>query len=774
MKKSYLSLLFLLFAIVSGAQTVKGVIQLKIQPEFETQLKQAIQARQTSVAFGPLQVGIQRFDALSTRFGTTSLRRIFPDAGEYEELHRKAGLHLWYELNFDESADADEVATAYRNIGEIEQAGKVHRIKRIGHVAPDGITAPQTAPAPVATAVTDPLFTRQWHYHNTGQNGATQGVDINLPEAWEYDMGSSEVIVAVVDGGIDYTHPDLAGNMWSGIGKNFVTLSSGVTPDDHGTHVAGTIAAVTNNGTGVAGIAGGSGGGNGVRLMSCQIFEDDKSTSRTNQAIVYAADNGAVICQNSWGYENPDDYNSSDLVAIQYFIDNAGKNPDGSARPETKMKGGIVIFAAGNDGSDKHWYPAYFDNVTAVSAIGYNGKRAYYSNYGTWVDIAAPGGDANHGMKNGTILSTIPTNSTYSYNEGIGYGWKQGTSMACPHVSGVAALILSKYGNPDYTPDMLRSRLIDSTRSLTSYDPTYAGRLGKGLLDAQKALSGTIVHASSVAIDNCPVEVDKGTTWTLSATVLPEIAIDKRVTFTSDNPTIVELIEQGGQIKATGKAPGQTSIKVTTEDGGLTAVCDLTVVIPVDSVTLEPRMLRLKMGGTATITATIYPENAGNTNIRWHSDYPSAVSVNDGTNDPNTPRIKNGLVTGIDGGSTDNPKRAIIKVTTANGSYTKIMEVYVHNDTYIPEGFSPNDDGINDHFRLVLDPHENYSLQVFDRSGQVHFRASDFQNDCPDGWSGDANTGPYSGNKVPANTYLYILSAKNSGEVKKGFVVIKY
>jgi gliding motility-associated-like protein len=549
--------------------------------------------------------------------------------------------------------------------------------------------------------------------------------------------------------------------MWSGIGKNFVTRSSDVTPDDHGTHVAGIIAAVTNNGTGVAGIAGGSGGGNGIRLMSCQIFEGDNSAQDIGEAITYAADNGAVICQNSWGYDKAGEYNQSELDAIQYFIDYAGKDSKENARPGTKMQGGIVIFAAGNDGSDDHWYPAYLDYVTAVSAIGYTGKRAHYSNYGSWVDIAAPGGDSNHG-RYGTILSTLPTNSSYSPKEGAGYGWMQGTSMACPHVSGVAALVLSKYGNPGYTPDMLRKRLIDSTRSLTAYDPTYASRLGKGLVDARKALWGSIVHASSVTIDNCLTEVSRGATWTLSATVLPDITTDKRVTFTSDDPAIVELSEQGGQVIAFGKALGQTSITATTVDGGLEAVCHLTVVIPVDSVSLEPRVMRLKMGCTATATATIMPHNAGNKNVIWESDNPGVA------------RVDNGVVTGFDGGSTGNPKKAIIKVTTENGSHTKTMEVYVHNDIYIPEGFSPDGDGINDHFKFTVDPGENYSLQVFDRSGQVHFRSADFQREYPYGWGGNANTGPYSGNRLPANTYLYILSVKNSGEVKKGFVVIKY
>jgi gliding motility-associated-like protein len=781
MKNAFLSLLFALLAIHSGAQ-VRGVIQLKIQPEIEPQLKRTMQARQANVTAVPLQVGIQRFDALSTRYGAVSLRRIFPDAGEYEALHREAGLHLWYELYFDEDADVEEVMAAYSHMGEIAHAGKIYPIKRIANMESGNTVtarAAQVSPVPASTPVNDPLFDMQWHYHNTGQNGATSGIDINLPEAWDYTMGSEEVIVAVVDGGIDVNHPDLKNAIRSDLGKNFVTPLRGVTPDIHGTHVAGIIGAITHNDTGISGIAGGNGSGNGVRLMSCQIFDGDESTGRIDQAIIYAADSGAVICQNSWGYENAGEYNASDSVAIKYFIDHAGKQPDGNARPETKMNGGIVIFAAGNENNDGHWYPAYFDFVISVSAIGYDGKKAPYSNYGSWVDIAAPGGNVDHGARYGTILSTIPVNSSYDYKEGAGYGWMQGTSMACPHVSGVAALILSKYGSPYYTPDMLRGRLIDSVSSLTAYDPDYAPLMGSGLLDARRALSGAIIHASSVVINDCMTEVAAGSTWTLSATVLPNTSINQNITFSSDNPAVVALSEINGQTVATSVAPGRAVITVTTEDGGLEDACPVEVVIPVTGITLEPRVVRLQAGDTIrfrTVIEFLYEGNPIpyeaipeeykkeykeyiNTNIEWRSDNSSVVQIGD-----------NGLVTILSGGSSNNPEKVVIEVAAGNGAYTSTAEIYAYDEVYAPEGFSPNGDGINDYFVLALDPHKHYTLTVFDLSGQVHFRSADYQNE----WDGTASTGPYSGNKLPANTYLYILSAKESGQVKKDLVVIKY
>ena len=290
-------------------------------------------------------------------------------------------------------------------------------------------------------------------------------MDIDLPEAWDLTTGSTDVIVAVVDGGIDYAHPDIAANMWPGIGKNFIPGTSDVTAESHGTHVAGTIAAVTNNSVGVAGIAGGSGSGNGVRLMSCQIFDSGDGDGNAAQAIVYAADNGAVICQNSWGYEDEGAYNMSDRAAINYFIANA-EGP--------KMKGGIVIFAAGNDNSSGNWYPARWDFVVSVAAITSAGVRASYSNYGSWVTISAPGSN---------VLSTTPNGR---------YGQNSGTSMACPHVSGVAALVLSRHGNETYTPAMLRERLISTAVPLSNDSQYQAGQMGAGLVNAFKAVSNSV------------------------------------------------------------------------------------------------------------------------------------------------------------------------------------------------------------------------------------------------------------------------------------------
>ena len=178
----------------------------------------------------------------------------------------------------------------------------------------------------------DPLLVNQWIYHRVGAAvGSTAVADLNIFPAWSVSTGHKDVVVAVVDGGIDYTHPDLAANIWrdgqGACGYNFCRHNTEITPSSHGTHVAGTIGAVNNNGIGVCGIAGGDGTpGSGVRLMSCQIFDEPGRDAATIEEImVWTADHGAVISQNSWTYvPGLPDLSQSGKAAIDYFIEYAG------------------------------------------------------------------------------------------------------------------------------------------------------------------------------------------------------------------------------------------------------------------------------------------------------------------------------------------------------------------------------------------------------------------------------------------------------------------
>lgn len=188
-------------------------------------------------------------------------------------------------------------------------------------------------------------------------------------------------------------------------GANFITHTGHIRAEEHGTHVAGIVAATNNNGIGVNGVAGGNGTEKGVRLMICQMMDVYNSIGDAAGAIKYAADNGAVICQNSWGYRDSGKMPQVTKEAIDYFIRYAGM--DENDEQTGPMAGGLVVFAAGNENTTVS-YPAMYEKVVSVASIAPDYKKAYYSNYGEWVSISAPGGDYNYAS--GQIYSTLPGN----------------------------------------------------------------------------------------------------------------------------------------------------------------------------------------------------------------------------------------------------------------------------------------------------------------------------------------------------------------------------
>ena len=415
--------------------------------DFDERVVESLEKQVPTKAGFFTKTGISSIDKAFSSLAVYSLERVFPDAGEWEERHREAGLHKFYYVKYDESKTVGtKVGDAFSSIDGVNSAEMVRKIK----------------PLAETPYFNDPYLARQWHYINPGTGGLYKnGADINILPVWkEYTTGSSDVIVNVVDGGVDLTHEDLKGVVIEG-GRNgswnFLDGSSTIVAHDHGTHVAGTIAAINNNGKGVCGIAGGEDGKGGVKILSSQIFKYNSKTGKDDSgdsasAIVWGADHGAVISQNSWGYDfktEKDALNSTideaTKSAVDYFIRYAGT--DKSGNHTGPMKGGVVIFAAGNDNWSIGW-PAPYDKVIAVGASSSMGTKSYFSNYGSWVDIAAPGGDANLGPD---VVSTVPG----------GYAGIQGTSMACPHVSGVAALLVSCYGGPGFTNDMLKERLLN-------------------------------------------------------------------------------------------------------------------------------------------------------------------------------------------------------------------------------------------------------------------------------------------------------------------------
>lgn len=320
----------------------------------------------------------------------------------------------------------------------------------------------------------DASFNTQWALDNTGQTGGKPNADINAPQAWDITTGGSNVIVAVIDSGVDYLHPDLAANMWVNPGEipgnkidddrngyvddvhgyDFLNKDGDPMDDNgHGTHVAGTIAAVTNNATGIAGVSW------NAKIMALKFTDATGSGSVANaiSAILYAANMGAKVMNNSWGGPS---YSELLFDAISDATFNI-----------TTQQGSLFVAAAGNSFSNNDdylnkFYPASYNitRIVSVAATNHNDDRSYFSNVGiNSVDIAAPGE---------AIFSTIPTTQG-------SYGYKSGTSMAAPHVAGVAALLYAQ--NPTLHPVWIKNILTGSAQSLPALQRvTASGRLDAG------------------------------------------------------------------------------------------------------------------------------------------------------------------------------------------------------------------------------------------------------------------------------------------------------
>jgi subtilisin family serine protease len=459
------------YSLISKDAFEPGVFRVKFHAGSEKSFTGPVLQRKN----GHLETGIQDFDKFSREFGVVDgfsvLDQFYlssPEKSISPEImnrHREWGFDRWYTFSVDNSQDIPELLQALVKLQSVETAEPVFRIK-MADISVDGDDSANWSGEKAGMpggASNDPRLADQWSFYNYGQNGGTPGTDIGLIQAWALEKGRPEVIVAVIDGGIHTAHPDLNANMWQNpqghFGYNFANETHEIFPGNHATHVAGTIAAVTNNGIGVSGIAGGTGSGDGVRIMSCQVFGNNR-TGGFHLAPVYAADNGAAISQNSWSYSSPGVYDQIALDAIDYFNAYGGGDV---------LKGGITIFAAGNRGKDEKIYPAYYSGTVAVASTNSMDVKALNSTYGEWVDISAPGVG---------IVSTIGEDA---------YGSSSGTSMASPHVAGVAALLVSM------APGMLTAAEVIEVIKSTADDhypvnPSFAGKLGTGRLNAGAAL----------------------------------------------------------------------------------------------------------------------------------------------------------------------------------------------------------------------------------------------------------------------------------------------
>ena len=389
-------------------------------------------------------------EELNARHGVVAIDELFPEGRRRAKAAGRDILEGWVKLRLTGRTNPRIVAAEYARLVDVAWA-QPNYLRRL-------------------TAVEDSLFSQQWSLAEVG---------------WDQDMleEGGTVVVAVVDSGLDFTHPDIAAQVWQnrmeaegqlgvdddgngyvddirgwdfsdapglpGQGDFLVRDSDPSDESGHGTHVAGIVAAVAGNGIGIAGVA------PGARVMALRAgfnlagggyLEDDDLAA----AIVYAAENGARVINMSWG-----DPFFSPLIrdAIRY----------------ADQQGCVLVAAAGNEGNDLVFYPARLDETIAVTASGPDGQALSFSNWGPSVDLAAPGSG---------ILSLAP---------GHAYGERSGTSMAAPHVSGLAALLLARH--PQLTPGEVRGGLALAARE--AGDPGWDPRFGAG-----------VVQVASLGIDD--------------------------------------------------------------------------------------------------------------------------------------------------------------------------------------------------------------------------------------------------------------------------------
>ncbi len=468
----------------------------------------------------------------------------------------------------------------------------------------------------------DPSYPKLYGLNNTGQTGGTAGSDIAAPKAWGTTTGDQGTVVAVIDTGTDINHPDLKNNVWTNLNEtpangidddkngyvddvngwdfanNDASVYDAASEDGHGTHVAGTIAAEGNNGIGVTGVNW------KAKIMPLKFLGGPNGgyTSNAVKAIDYAITKGAKISNNSWGGTG-----SSQTLK------------DAIARADAA--GHLFVAAAGNGGSDgvgddndsTPSYPASYDNPNIISVAATDSKDALagFSNYGAKsVDLAAPGV---------SILSTLPANT---------YGGYSGTSMATPHVSGVAALLKSK--DPAADDAALKERILKAADAKSNLS---AKTLTGGRLNAAQAVG---VKSAELAFAASPLTVDHGAGTLLSGRLTSsgapltgkQVVLEQRPVGASSFSAVTDgtrTTDADGNFSLAGVVPQKHTDYRARFAGdaasGLPASASGEVRVNVRAVvSLNTATTDLKLGYSRTISGAVAPAHAGTVTLTIRRD----------------------------------------------------------------------------------------------------------------------------------------------------------
>jgi len=425
-----------------------GKIWFKVKADYPIYMKMSFKGEDLS---NPTNLPLNTLEFLLTinnQFQFEKLSRPFYMAKGYEPLENT------YLIEFSDFQNADELVKTLENFDVVEYAEKV----------------------PMDYSYYSPNDS----YYNTSNMWGL--FKINAANAWDYSTGSSSITVAVVDNAIDITHSDLSASIWTNPGE---IANNGVDDDgngyiddvhgwdaadndndptppnnnfDHGTHVSGTVGATTDNNSGVASI------GFGISIMPVKSTANSANPSSVTNGydgIIYAANSGADVINMSWGGTT---YSSTGQNVINY----------------AHNQGCVIVAAAGNDNVSTPHYPSSYNYVISVASSNSSDQKSSFSNYGTDIDVTAPGS---------SILSTMP---------GGGYAYMSGTSMASPLVAGLCGLMLSL--NPGLTPSDIETCLENSCDNIDSQNPSYINKLGAGRINAAAAMScvsATLSYAPS-------------------------------------------------------------------------------------------------------------------------------------------------------------------------------------------------------------------------------------------------------------------------------------